>query len=721
MKKSFIAAFFAATMAVSGLGSMSAYASVFSDINSVPWPEAAQYIDEAYSLGLMAGYVENGQRYCKPNNNVTYCEAVQLMYAIMSSYSGTSVSSSVVTKWTSTMAAENIPSWAYNAVAYALENSILSKNDISIFMASSSTQNNARREDVAVIFGKALSKVYSLSSSPTLTYADKDQIASTSIPYVELLNRLNIMVGDANNKFNPRVNINRAEMSVLVTKTYNKLKSGGGTTTTTPGTVVQYSGKVTEKTSSGSGYSITLSSNGTTQKFTTNASTTVTGVSGSASSVSKISTGDSIVAVCNGGVATTIIVMSEGTESTTTKSGSINNITEDEIVLKTSSGNKTYDIEDSDITVTIDGSNSSLTTLVNRFKGGRNYTVTLSLDSDDVVTKIVAKEGTDTGDYDKDAIKSISTSYIKTYNDDRYDFPDDIDEDVSITLDDDDIDYDELKDAFNDLDDDEQMIVDYYKLDSDDELTRLDIVIEDLKTTSSSSSDKKGLVTSISTSRVEINDKDKYDFADVDDIDTLKLDGEKYDTDDDGLDDFVSDIKDEDDVYIELTLDKNDEITEAVAYTCDTKDGDLTDVSSSEIEIDDKYTYDYDSSTSINVKDGNSTISTKSKLEDAFDDDKVMEVTVVYNDDDEVVAITGYVREIEADIDTFEYDSDNDSDECYLKLDTSTSSVKYYFDDAWDIDDIGNLYDDYDNGDDKATIVLNDEGKIKNNKLDLRS
>ena len=104
-------------------------------------PEAAQYIDEAYNLGLMAGYVENGQRYCKPNNNVTYCEAVQLMYAIMSSYTGTSVSSSVVTKWTSTMVSANIPSWAYNAVAYALENSILSTKDISIFMASSSTQN----------------------------------------------------------------------------------------------------------------------------------------------------------------------------------------------------------------------------------------------------------------------------------------------------------------------------------------------------------------------------------------------------------------------------------------------------------------------------------------------------------------------------------------------------------------------------------------------------
>lgn len=713
MKKTFLAAVFAATIAVSGLGSTSAYASVFSDINTVPWPEAAQYIDEAYNLGLMAGYVENGQRYCKPNNNVTYCEAVQLMYAIMSSYTGTSVSSSVVTKWTSTMVSANIPSWAYNAVAYALENSILSTKDISIFMASSSTQNNARREDVAVIFGKALSKVYGLSSSPTLTYADKSQIASTSIPYVELLNRLNIMVGDANNKFNPKVNINKAEMSVIVTKTYNALKSGGGSTSNT-GTVVQYAGKITEITSSGSGYSVSVSVNGSTKKFTANATTSVTGADGKSSSVAKLSTGDSVVAVCKGDVASTIIVMSEGEESTTSKSGTINNITEDEIVLKTSSGNKTYDIEDSDITVTIDGSSSSLSSLVNKFKGGTNYSAKVYINDDDEVTKIEATKGSSTGDYDKDAIKTFTSSYVKTYNDDKYEFPDEP-EDVDFTLDGDDIDYDDLKDKFEELDDDEQMIIDDYELDRDDEyLESLDVVIEDLETSSSSESDKSGTIKSITESRVSLDNGDKYDFADEDDIDSLKFDGDKYDADE--LDDFVSDIEsalDDDEVYIELTLNNKDDITEAVAYTCSTEDGELTNVSSSEVEIDDDNTYSLESSTTISVKDGNTTITTKSKLEDAYDDDKVMEVTVVYNDDDEAVAITGYVKEVEAKIDSFEYDEDNDPDECYVKLDTTASSVKYYFDNDWDIDDIEDAYNDYDDDDkDSAKIKLNDEGKI---------
>ena len=96
---------------------------------------------------------------------------------------------------------------------------------------------------ISVIFGKALAKVYSLASNPTVSYADKDKVATTSVPYLELLNRLNIMVGDSNNNFNPKVNINRAEMSVLVTKAYNTLKGNTNTNTNTPSGCLLYTSR----------------------------------------------------------------------------------------------------------------------------------------------------------------------------------------------------------------------------------------------------------------------------------------------------------------------------------------------------------------------------------------------------------------------------------------------------------------------------------------------
>ncbi len=721
MKKSFVAIFSAAAIAVSSLGSTIAYGSVFADINDVPWSGAVTYIDEAYSLGLMAGYVENNQRYCKPKNNVTYCEAVQLMYAIMSSHSGTSVNSSVVTKWTSTMAANNIPSWAYNAVAYALENSILTQNDISIFISSSSNQNYAKREDVAVIFGKALAKVYSLASNPTVSYADKDKVATTSVPYLELLNRLNIMVGDSNNNFNPKVNINRAEMSVLVTKAYNTLKGNTNTNTNTPsGAVTQYSGKVSEKTSSGSGYSITVTNSGKSNTFTTTSATKVTDANSKSTTVDKIGTGDSIVAVCSGGIATAIIIMSQNSESTNSVKGTINSVSTSKIAIISSGKTKEYKIDDEDITVTIDGSNSSLSSLVSKFKGSNNFSATVYLDSDDIVTKIVATKGKSSdGDYDDEAIKSITSSKIKLYGGDDIDLPDDTDDVTTVEIDgDDDYDFDDLEKKFKNLDDDEQMIVKDYTTRSG-ELRTIKVKIDDLDKSSSSSADGTGLVKSISSTKVKLNDGNSYDFPDDEDDVTMKFDGEKY-TD---LDDFVSDIdkkldKDKS-VYVEMTI-KSKEITKITATTCKTvEDEEIEEINTSKKRITvDGDDYTYTSSTKVSVKDGNSSITSMSKLVTAIDDNgKTIEVTLVLDDDDNVIIVTGNVTEIEdALIKTYEHKSSASSSYIVLK----SSSAKYYFTNSTDFNSKGDYTDRSDldeavNEDEEdviVTITLDDDGKI---------
>ena len=712
VKKSFVAIFSAAAIAVSSLGSTIAYGSVFADINDVPWSGAVTYIDEAYSLGLMAGYVENNQRYCKPKNNVTYCEAVQLMYAIMSSHSGTSVNSSVVTKWTSTMAANNIPSWAYNAVAYALENSILTQNDISIFVSSSSNQNYAKREDVAVIFGKALAKVYSLASNPTISYADKAKVATTSVPYLELLNRLNIMVGDANNNFNPKVNINRAEMSVLVTKAYNTLKGNTNTNTNTPtGTVTQYSGKVSEKTSSGSGYSITVTSSGKSNTFTTTSATKVTDANSKSTTVDKIGTGDSIVAVCSGGVATAIIIMSQSSESSSSVKGTINSVSLSKIAIISSGKTKEYKIDDEDITVTIDGSNSSLSSLVSKFKGSNNFSATVYYDDDDIVTKIVATKGSSKdGDYDDKAISSISKNYIKLHGGKKLDFPDDED-DVDIELDGDDVDYDELKKAYDKLSSSKQMIVKKYELDRDDELESLEIKTEKLSSSSSSSTssgDVYGLIKDITNSKVKIGSK-SYNFPDDDDDVDMEFDGEEYSK----ISKFVSAVDDEsDDVFAIIKMD-DDEISEITVIICDdTLEGEIKSIDTSEVKIGSK-TYDLKSkSIPVSVSAGDYSITSISKLIDLIDEDDdyesiTVEVTAILNSSDKVIAIYGSVTEIsDAVVKTYSHSST--VSKCYLKLEASpVSSAKFYFDkEEIDGDDLDDMYDDYDDKKSSEDLIV---------------
>ena len=491
MKKKIIAL---ATAAMCMTGSINTvFASTFADINDVPWPEAAKYIDEAASLGLMAGYTENGKKLCKARNNVTYNEAMQLVYQIMCSYnSANKASASVISKWTSTMKNANIPSWAYECVAYGLENSILSSNDLKIFMSSSTEQRNATREDVGVIFGKALSKVYTVNQSAALKYNDKNAITASSVPYLELLNRLNLMVGDANNNFNPKANINRAEMAVLSTKTYKELKgTGSGGNTGGPVVNEQIVGEVTKI--SGDSITVKTTAGEKTAKIDSKVSVMYEGDKGE---VADINEGDSVIVVVNNGTATFITAYSSGTSSNI-KEGTITSISKTRITIENGSKKATYKFDDdyNDVTLKLDGKTSKdIDDLIELVKDGENIEAEITADKNGYVTKITAEtvekkalEGTVTG---------LTSSKItikvdgKTYS---YYLLDDTD-DIEVKLDGKTVDFDDLKDEY---DDDETLEVEL-KLNSKKEVTEIKAETE------SSSTSASGKLTKLSSSSITI-------------------------------------------------------------------------------------------------------------------------------------------------------------------------------------------------------------------------
>lgn len=491
MKKKIIAL---ATAAMCMTGSINTvFASTFADINDVPWPEAAKYIDEAASLGLMAGYTENGKKLCKARNNVTYNEAMQLVYQIMCSYnSANKASASVISKWTSTMKNANIPSWAYECVAYGLENSILSSNDLKIFMSSSTEQRNATREDVGVIFGKALSKVYTVNQSAALKYNDKNAITASSVPYLELLNRLNLMVGDANNNFNPKANINRAEMAVLSTKTYKELKgTGSGGNTGGPVVNEQIVGEVTKI--SDDSITVKTTAGEKTAKIDSKVSVMYEGDKGE---VADINEGDSVIVVVNNGTATFITAYSSGTSSNI-KEGTITSISKTRITIENGSKKATYKFDDdyNDVTLKLDGKTSKdIDDLIKLVKDGKNIEAEITADKNGYVTKITAEtvekkalEGTVTG---------LTSSKItikvdgKTYS---YYLLDDTD-DIEVKLDGKTVDFDDLKDEY---DDDETLKVEL-KLNSKKEVTEIKAE------KGSSSTSASGKLTKLSTKSITI-------------------------------------------------------------------------------------------------------------------------------------------------------------------------------------------------------------------------
>ncbi len=212
-----------AVMVASGLP-LTAYAANFKDMSDLPWAGAETVITSVADKGLLSGY-EDGTFRAK--NNVTYCEAMQMVYTVLTK-TGTAKATDAVTAYSymATLDAYKVPKWAQMAVAYGLDNNIV---DMQMVVTKFAGGNQAAtREDVALLFGNALAAYYDKERDATEAkkFADYQSISADALPLIDLLKRLGIVSGDDYNCFNPKKNINRAEMAVLLNKTNSVLTEG---------------------------------------------------------------------------------------------------------------------------------------------------------------------------------------------------------------------------------------------------------------------------------------------------------------------------------------------------------------------------------------------------------------------------------------------------------------------------------------------------------------
>ena len=265
------------------------------------------------------------------------------------------------------MQSANIPTWAYTSVAYGLESGIVSENDIKIFMKGPGENRDATRENVAVIFGKALSHIEEVNPSATLIFNDKDEITDTSVPYIDLLVRLNIMVGDDNNNFNPKNYINRAEMAVIVSKSYDKIEElkKGSSDKGTSGAVATYTGTIilTDNGTSEQTIALSDSTTGTVTNFVVNASTPVITLDGSTKTYSDISVGDKVTVTTSGGVVVSVIINDdkaseekEDEKEEKVLEGYLNNISSKVVAFDTKDGDQERYEFSSNPRITLNGS-----------------------------------------------------------------------------------------------------------------------------------------------------------------------------------------------------------------------------------------------------------------------------------------------------------------------------------------------------------------------------
>ena len=224
--------FLSAVMAASSLP-MTAYAANFKDINDVPWNGAQTVINQVADLGLLGGYEDNTFR---ARNNVTYCEAMQMVYKVMTKTGAAEPIDAVdAYSYMAILNTYKVPAWAQMAVAYGLHNNIIDMQMVATKFVDGN--QHATREDVAKMFGNAMAKFYDKerNTPDALTFADYWAISQEVLPQVDILKRLGIISGDSSNCFQPKRNINRAEMAVMLNKTNGVLTEG-----------VSISGEITE-------------------------------------------------------------------------------------------------------------------------------------------------------------------------------------------------------------------------------------------------------------------------------------------------------------------------------------------------------------------------------------------------------------------------------------------------------------------------------------------
>lgn len=676
----------AAFMTVSNLY-VTAYGANFSDINNAPWEGAKTYINSVADLGLMVGDIDpnNGQKRFRSRDKVTYCETTQLAYTILKNTNNlkASTSSNLVSKWNQVMSSNNIPTWAYESVAYALESNIISLYDVSRFMTkngSSVSDNYASRESVAVIFGKALSHKYPVNATAVLSYGDASSISSTSVPYVDLLSRLGILVGDTDNNFTPKTYINRAEMAVLVSKTYNVVSGSTGTTPTptptpnpTPTTGTDVDGTVLTLEDYGGNKMLTiLTSTGQRMGFMINSSTyaiDATTTENKQIDALSLTVGDGVKITYSGSVISVLRLTYDanpGTATTTVK-GRIDDITNEKLYLNKSTGGSDFYYYADKYSIKLDGDTVYLKDLFDAFDEG-SVDVELALDYSSKITEIKATtissadiKGTLKAIDKKEISVKKSSSSTKDYawaDDPTVKFKN---KNISIS------------NLIKEFDDDSQTIHVEVYLDSRDKVKKLLATLDD------DDDDDDDIVTGtyvdLTRDEVEIktgSKKKTYDLAD--DI-RYKLEGKTA-----SRKDIVDEYDDEGKLYLELTLDKHgdvellrasvdDEFDNSSSSSKTKKTGTIVEVKSSELRLElkngDKTWYEFSDDVTYKL---NGKSSSRSKIRDEVEDDYEVTATIYLNSRKEIT-------KVEADSDGSSSSSGSKSGEI-KNLSRSSISVK---------------------------------------------
>ena len=571
----FLAASLIACQPVSALGV------TFSDLDKVPWPGAETSIQKAADLGLMVGETQNGKTIFRPRDKVSLCETVQLAYKLMVNTKKLTPDDSVTEKWSTTMQTYKIPEWAHPALAQCLEKKIVAITDLSSFM-NNGAPREATRERATEILGRALeAAVPSLSAGGSTSFGDNAEISESARPYIALLAQQKIVSGDNQGNFNPKNTLNRSETAVLVSNLYTLLVNSASApeTPSEPVEAAKLEGKIGGMTN----FYINFVDSASYYYFS-NSGTAKVELNGKSSTLDELlelfRNGTELNAKLTLDSGNRIIAISVTAETSDALTGTITGFSKSSITID----GKSYPVKDpSDVRVYLDGSLSKYDYLLDTYKDGVTLSATLSLNTEKRVNKIEAK--TISSNEKKGKITDLAEDEIvldgsksKTYE------IKDADE-LSVTINGSKKTFEDLMELF----DDDETITATVTADIKNVVSKI------AATTKESSSSDKGVIASLTSSKLKLNGGDSVDIKSKAGIDIKIEDGTK-ESDIDSWDDLELAIKEKKEITVTVKT-KNDYVSEITGRVSGVS-GTIYDYDKNSLDIttkeDNEYTYEFD-------------------------------------------------------------------------------------------------------------------------------
>jgi len=215
--KSLTAVLLAAMIA---LGSFSVFAaSTFSDVADDYW--AKDYIEEMYSIGLIKGYPDGT---FGPANAVSKWESLILAARVLgfNDEENKQYIELAADKYMSKLAAYDVNN--KNEICYLLYWGVLDEDDLAEYLAEDKKNAPELRYEAAILLTKVMGGEDEAlnQSSIVIEYDDASDIPTAAKPYVSYVTGIKVMQGTGENKFDPLMQVSRAQMSTMM---YNTMRA----------------------------------------------------------------------------------------------------------------------------------------------------------------------------------------------------------------------------------------------------------------------------------------------------------------------------------------------------------------------------------------------------------------------------------------------------------------------------------------------------------------